>query len=88
MSEALGNLTDYEMASLTGSGGPEPVPPDRCGRTQTKIGKDVTEQLDYIPGKLEVLRHIYPKYACSCCKNGVITAPTASGPIEIGRAHV
>jgi transposase len=57
-----------------------------CGRAKTKIGEDVTEQLDYIPGKLEVLRHIYPKYACSCCKNGVTTAPTASVPIAGGLA--
>jgi transposase len=46
----------------------------------------VTEQLEYIPGKIEVLRHIYPKYACSCCKDGVTTAPTASGPIAGGLA--
>ena len=57
-----------------------------CGRDKTKIGEDVTEQLDYIPGKIEVLRHIYPKYACSCCKDGVTTAPTASGPIAGGLA--
>jgi transposase len=46
----------------------------------------VTEQLDYIPGKIEVLRHIYPKYACSRCKDGVTTAPTAPGPIAGGLA--
>jgi transposase len=57
-----------------------------CGRAKTKIGEDVTEQLDYTPGTLEVLRHIYPKYACSCCKDGVVTAPTASGPIAGGLA--
>ncbi len=44
----------------------------------------MTEQLDYFPGKIEVLRHIYPKYACSCCKDGVTTAPTSSGPIACG----
>src|SRR5215831_19100443 len=58
----------------------------RCGRAKTKIGEDVTEQLDYIPGKIEVLRHIYPKYACTCCKDGVTTAPIASGPIAGGLA--
>jgi transposase len=46
----------------------------------------VTEQLDYIPGKIEVLRHIYPKYACSCRKDGVTTAPTASVPFAGGLA--
>jgi transposase len=66
------------------------VPEDQrtctCGRAKAKIGEDVTEQLDYIPGKIEVLRHIYPKYACSCCKDGVTTAPTTSGPIAGGLA--
>jgi transposase len=57
-----------------------------CGRAKTKIGEDVTEQLDYIPGRLEVLRRIYPKYACSRSKDGVITAPIASGPIAGGLA--
>src|SRR4051812_1145563 len=57
-----------------------------CGRARTRIGEDVTEQLDYIPGKIEVLRHIYPKYACSCCKDGVTTAPTASVPFAGGLA--
>jgi transposase len=55
-----------------------------CGRPKTKIGQDVTEQLDYVPGKLIVLRHIYPKYACSCCQDGVTTAPTEPAPIPGG----
>ena len=29
-----------------------------------------------------VLRHIYPKYACSCCKDGVTSAEPAANPIE------
>jgi transposase len=58
----------------------------RCGPAKTRIGEDVTEQLDYIPGKIEVLRHIYPKYECPCWKDGVTTAPTASGPIAGGLA--
>jgi transposase len=55
-----------------------------CGRAKTKIGEDVTEQLDYVPGKLVVLRHVYPKYACSCCQDGVTAAPTAPAPIPGG----
>ena len=42
-----------------------------CGRAKTKIGEDVTEQLDYIPGKIEVLRHIYPKYALCAARSYV-----------------
>ncbi len=55
-----------------------------CGCAKTKIGEDITEQLDYVPGKLVVLRHIYPKYACPSCKDGVTTAPTAPAPIPGG----
>ena len=60
-------------------------PEDRvcgCGREKARIGEDVTEQLDYQPGKLVVLRHHYPKYACSCCKNGVTAAAPVAYPIE------
>ena len=57
-----------------------------CGREKAKIGEDTAEQLDYEPGKLFVLRHIYPKYACSCCKDGVTAAPRVASPIAGGLA--
>jgi len=57
-----------------------------CGREKTRIGEDVTEQLDYEPGKMFVFRHIYPKYACSCCKDGVTSAEPAVNPIAGGLA--
>ena len=58
-----------------------------CGREKVKIGEDTTEQLDYEPGKLLVrLRHIYPKYACSCCKDGVTAAPRVASPADRRRA--
>jgi transposase len=64
---------------------PHDVPPAArvctCGREKVKIGEDVTEQLEYEPGKLFVWRHIYPKYACSCCKDGVTSAEPAANPI-------
>jgi transposase len=69
---------------------PHDVPPEArvcdCGREKSRIGEDVTEQLEYEPGKLFVLRHIYPKYACSCCKDGVTSAEPAINPIERGLA--
>jgi transposase len=55
-----------------------------CGEDKTSIGEDVTERLDYIPGRLVVVRHHYPKYACSKCKNGVTSHPTVPGPIPGG----
>jgi transposase len=57
-----------------------------CGREKAQIGEDVTEQLDYVPGKLVVLRHVYPKYACSCCKYGVTSAEPVTNPTERGLA--
>ena len=69
---------------------PHDVPPEArvcdCGREKARIGEDVTEQLEYEPGKLFVFRHIYPKYACSCCKDGVTSAKPAANPIEGGLA--
>src|SRR5436309_1744647 len=47
---------------------------------------DLERQLDETCTTTEELRHIYPKYACSCCKDGVTSAPTASGPIVGGLA--
>src|ERR1700758_1508317 len=57
-----------------------------CGREKIQIGEDVSEQLEYIPGKLVVLRHVYPKHACSCCKDGVPSAEPVANPIERGLA--
>src|SRR5208337_2056425 len=69
---------------------PHDVPPEArvcdCGREKARIGEDVTEQLEYQPGKVFVYRHIYPKYACSCCKDGVTSAEPAASPIEGGLA--
>jgi transposase len=36
------------------------------GRILAEIGEEVSEQLDIIPAKIQVLRHICKKYACSC----------------------
>jgi transposase len=57
-----------------------------CGRAKTQIGEDASEQLEYQPGKLFVLRHIYPKYACSSCRDGVTRAPAVAQPIAGGLA--
>lgn len=35
-----------------------------CGSELSRIGEEVSEQLNYIPARLEVIRHIRPKYAC------------------------
>jgi transposase len=69
---------------------PHDVPPEAricdCGREKVCIGEDITEQVDLEPAKITVYRHVYPKYACPCCKNGVTSAPPAPSPIERGMA--
>ena len=39
-----------------------------CGSKLIRIGEEVSEQLNYIPARLEVIRHIRPKYACKTCE--------------------
>jgi len=50
------------------------------------IGKEVMEQLDYIPAKLIAKEHIRYKYGCSCCKRYIITAAMPQQPIDKGLA--
>ena len=45
------------------------VPPQQrlcpdCGVDRTRIGQEVSEQLEYVPASFVVLEHIRPKYAC------------------------
>ncbi len=39
-----------------------------CGCALTRIGEDVSEKLDIVPQKIQVIRHIRPKYACRGCE--------------------
>jgi transposase len=56
-----------------------------CGGDMARLGEDVTEVLDYIPGRFRVIRHVRPKYACRRCD--VITqAPAPAMPTPRGRA--
>jgi len=52
----------------------------RCAKDGTvleRIGEEIAEQLDYKPAQVRVIRHIRPKYACPCCREGVKIAPVA-----------
>jgi transposase len=51
------------------------------GTLLERIGEEVSEQLDVIPAKVRVLRHVRPKYACPCCRQGIKTAPMPPQPI-------
>lgn len=55
--------------------------PCGCG-AMAQIGEDVCEQLDVIPAKVQVLRHIRPRYACARCgRGGVQQASLPAQPI-------
>jgi transposase len=47
-----------------------------CGGTLHCIGEDTHEQLDYVPAKIKVIKHIRKKYGCRDCEIGVAVAPT------------
>lgn len=39
-----------------------------CGCMKSRIGEEVSEQLDIIPAKMQVIRHIRYKYVCKNCE--------------------
>jgi transposase len=51
-----------------------------CGGALRKVGEDVTEILDYIPGRFEVIRHVRPAYEAMAQK------PMPALPIPRGQA--
>jgi len=55
-----------------------------CGGEMRKVGEDVTEVLDYVPGHFEVIRHVRPAFSCRRCETMVQT-PMPSLPIERGQ---
>jgi transposase len=56
-----------------------------CGKGMAKLGEDVTEVLDYVPGHFQVIRHVRPKYACTAC-DAITQAPAPPMPTPRGRA--
>jgi len=54
-----------------------------CGSAMRKLGEDIAEMLDFVPGYFKVLRHIRPKFSCGHCAR-IIQLPAPSRPIERG----
>ena len=53
----------------------------RCGfERMRKVGADVTEVLEYVPGRFEVVRHVRPAYSCAKCE-AMAQAPMPAMPI-------
>ncbi len=49
-----------------------------CGYLKSHIGQEVSEQLDYIPAKVQDLRNIRYKYTCKHCEGVNDDGPTVS----------
>lgn len=56
-----------------------------CGGRMRKLGEDVSEMLDYVPGYFKVLRHVRPKLTCCRCAK-VVQEAAPSRPIARGMA--
>ena len=54
-----------------------------CGAVLVRIGEEVSEKLDIVPAKIQVIRHIRPKYACRACEGvedlGLFVASSLAG---------
>ena len=60
---------------------PEAATCPECGGAWRQIGEDVSEMLEYVPASFRVVRHVRPKYACSCC-DCMAQAAAPSRPLE------
>jgi hypothetical protein len=59
----------------------------RCGGALRRIGEDLTETLDYVPGRFKVIRHVREKLSCRACDTVIavrhpITRSLAGGPAQ------
>jgi transposase len=52
-----------------------------CGSAMRRLGEDVSEMLDFVPGHFEVIRHVRPKLSCVHCSK-VVQHPAPARPIE------
>ncbi|UUZ78250.1 IS66 family transposase [Polaromonas sp. P1(28)-13] len=55
----------------------------KCGCQLKRIGEDVSEKLDYVPGVFTVERHVRGKWVCSECET-LIQAPVPAHVIDKG----
>jgi transposase len=56
-----------------------------CGGKLRPLGEDVSEMLEYVPGRYQVIKHVRPKLSCADCQT-IVQAPAPSRPIARGLA--
>jgi len=70
-----------EIETLT----PEQKECQECGGALNKLGEDVSEILEYVPGHFKVIRTVRPKLCCTRC-DAIVQQPAPHRPIERGLA--
>jgi transposase len=53
-----------------------------CGGAKACIGEDERPVLEYIPARFELQVHVLPKYACSRCRDGVVSPEPPPRPVS------
>jgi len=56
-----------------------------CGGTLKPLGEDVSEMLEFVPGRFKVIRTVRPKLACNRC-DVIVQQPAPHRPIDRGLA--
>jgi len=62
-------------------GDEEKICPHNASHRLAEIGRETSDQLEFIPARVEIVRHVRPKYACPACKEGVRVAPMPKLPV-------
>ena len=68
---------EYELSA-------EELPCPDCGQSRTKIGEELSEQLEYVPSSLFIIVHARFRYACRPCQEHVALADKPPQPIDKG----
>ena len=56
-----------------------------CGGALSHLGDDVSETLEFVPGRFKVIRTVRPKLACTKC-DSIVQEPAPNRPIDHGLA--
>src|SRR5690554_5924814 len=54
-----------------------------CGTDMHRMGEDVSERLDFIPAKVQVIRHVRPKYSCRTCEQQGTESNIKQAPVAL-----
>jgi transposase len=54
-----------------------------CGSILRRLGEDISEMLDYVPGYFQVIRHVRPKLSCAQCSK-IVQQSAPLRPIDRG----